>query len=292
MKKITVLILAFFFSCSKSNKTECNYITDYYPNTAKAELEFYQGNYQEALEHYQKALRTCEAVRIGMHYDTDKLAKIYAELGEDNLALDYVVKTIEKGGSLRGFQSDPIFEKLFESERGKKVVSNYDQMREQFISSINLDLREKIQKMREIDQSLNGTKLEDSIYRVNDKKLFEIFEIYGYPNEQVIGNFLIDRVPTNPEIILLHSRDSVRINYFFPKLKKYVKDGTCPPLVLGSLYDNFQLHNGDKITHGTYTSKSVISNSVKINQNRAEVGLPSLSMTAKIDSLKMEYSNN
>lgn len=290
-------MLSILFSCSNQEKAKCNYITDYYPNTAKAEVEFYQGNYKKALKHYEEALCNCEVVRIKMHLDTDKLAKIYAELGNDDLSLDYVVKTIEKGGPITGFQRDPIFDKLFESERGIEIVSNFDQLRKQFISKLNLDLRAEIQKMVEVEQSLNSTKLDDSIYRVNDKRLVEIFENYGYPNEQIIGDFLIDRKPTDPETLLLHSRDSMRINYFLPKLKEYVKNGTAPPLILGTLYDNFQYYHGDKFTHGTYVMASgeradMISDTVQINQNRADVGLPSLFMATKIDSLRIEWYRN
>ena len=291
MKKVTVIILAIFFSCSKNGKTDCNYITDYYPHTAKAELEFYQGHYQNALEHYEEALRNCEAIRIDGHNDTDKLAKIYAELGKDDLALDYVVKTIEKGGPISAFKGDPTFDKLFESERGSKIVLNFDKMRKNFISSINLDLRAELQKMKEIEQSLNSTELDDSIYNVNDRRLAEIFDNHGYPNAQVIGDFLIDRIPTNPTTILLHSRDSMRINYFIPKLKEFVIEGKAPPIVLGFLYDNLKFYHGEKFTHGTYTSNSgerydMISDTAQINRNRAEIGLPTLSLTDKIDSLR------
>lgn len=294
MRILTLLLISILLSCSTVKKPDCNYITDYYPNTAKAEVEFYLGNYEKAYDYYQKAFENCDAIRLGVHRDTDKFAKVCAELGKDKLALDYIEKTIEKGGTLNGFQNDEVFTGIFKTERGKKLISEYDKKRQEYINSLNMDLRTELQAMIEIDQRLVGQQEKrDSVFKVNDKRLVEIFEKFGYPNEQVVGNYAIDRIQADPTILLLHTADSIRINYFIPKVKEFVKNGKCPPKVLGVMYDNLALFNDEPQTHGTYQNQNggyanMISDISKVNENRAEIGLPSLKMTKKIDSLRLQ----
>lgn len=294
--KTAINIIAFLLilSCQRTEKTNCNYITDYYPHTAQAEMEFYLGNYEKSYEHYQKAFWNCDAINIGMHNDTGKFARVCAEIGKDNLALDYIEKRITNGGTIAEFQRDSIFINLLNTKRGQKIVSEYDQNRTEFIASLEMDLRAELQNMIQLDQQLNMTKFQDSMFRVNDERLVEIFEKYAYPNEQVVGNYGIDQIQADPTILLLHTDDSIRINYFIPKIKEFIKNGTCPPRTLGVMYDNLELFNDQPQTHGTYENDSggyanMLSDISKVNINRKSIGLPTLEMTKRIDSLKMQY---
>ncbi len=294
MKILPIFLILIIIGCAKEQKSDCNYITDYYPNTAKAEIEFYLGNYEKAYDYYLKAFENCDAIKLGTHHDTNKFAKICAELDKDDLAMDYIEKTINKGGTLNGFQRDEVFNDILKSERGKKIISEYDKRRMEYINSLNMDLRSEIQAMIEIDQRLVDKQRErDSVFKINDKRLVEIFEEFGYPNEQVVGNYGIDQISSNPTILLLHTDDSIRINYFIPKVKEFIKKGDCPPSVLGVMYDNLALFNNEPQTHGTYKNPNgvyseMISDISKVNSNRAEIGLPTLEMTEKIDSLKFQ----
>ena len=286
-----MLLSIIILSCSSSKNSDCNYITDYYPNTSKGELEYLSGNYKEAFKYYKRAFENCEPLNFSQNYDIQNFAIICTRLGKNDLALDYIEKSIEKGITIKTFQKNPVFKKIFDSERGENLKKNYSDKRAKYLSNLNLELRSKIQKMRELDIKFNSTKYEDSIYNLNDSLLVQIFEKYGYPNEQLIGNFGIDQQPVSPEIILIHSRDSIRINYFIPQIMKFVKNGNCPPLILGALHDNLDLYNGNKLSYGVYPNKR-ISDTAVINQNRKTIGLPSLSLTKKIDSLKNENYDN
>jgi len=294
MRISLILLLLIIVGCGNEQKTECNYITDYYPNTANAEIEFYLGNYQKAYDYYQKAFKKCDAIKLGFLHDTDKFAKICAELGKDDLAIDYIKKTIDKGGTLNEFQDDEVFNDIFKSEQGKKLIADYDTRREKYINSLNIALRAELQAMIEIDQRLVGQQEKrDSVFKVNDKRLVEIFEEFGYPNEQVVGNYAIDFTSADPTILLLHTDDSIRIDYFIPKVKEFIKKGQCTPYVLGTMYDNLALFNKGPQTHGTYENQNgdyanMISDVSKVNENRAEIGLPTLKMTRKIDSLRRQ----
>lgn len=294
MRIFTIFLFSILLSCSSSKKGDCNYITDYYPNTNKAEIEFYLDNYKKAYDYYQKAFENCDAIKIGTHHDTDIFAKICAELGKDDLAIDYIEKTINKGGTLNGFQNDEVFNDIFKTERGKKLIAEYDTKREKYTNSLNMALRAELQAMIEIDQRLvEQQEKRDSVFKVNDKRLVEIFDEFGYPNEQVVGNYGIDFTSADPTILLLHTADSIRINYFIPKVKEFVKNGKCPPNTLGTMYDNLELFNKQPQTHGTYKSQNggyanMISDISKVNENRAEIGLPTLKTTREIDSLRRQ----
>jgi len=291
---IKILALFLFFSCQRMEKTDCNYITDYFPHSTKAEMEFYLGNYEESFELYQKAFRNCEALAIGTHNDIGLFAKVCAELGKEDLALDFIEKRIAVGGTIGEFQNDSIFNNLLNSERGKKIFADYDQNRAKFIAGLNLDLRSEIQTMIRFDQQLNSTKFQDSMFQVNDKRLVQIIDKYGYPNEQIIGSYNIDQINSDPRILLLHSDDSIRMNYFVPKIKKLVENGKCTPYTLGTILDNLELFNGQQQTHGTYLQDgggyaNMISDKEKVNANRKNIGLPTMEFTKKLDSLKRKY---
>ena len=294
MRKLLTLSLFIILGCKSETKTECNYITDYYPQASKAEVEFHLGNYEKSYEHYQKAFENCDAIAIGAHHDTFRFSKVCAGLGKENLALDYMEKSISQGRTLRSFENDEIFEDILKTQKGKNLIANYDKIREKYLNNLNMDLRSEIQSMIEIDQRLVGQQEKrDSVFKVNDKRLVEIFEEFGYPNEQVVGNYAIDQINSNPSILLLHTDDSIRINYFIPKVKDFVKNGKVPPYVLGTMYDNLALFNEEPQTHGTYESQNggyanMISDTTKVNTNRAEIGLPSLTMSEEINRLRRQ----
>ena len=274
MKTLLTISLFIIIGCKSETKTECNYITDYYPQTAKAEVEFHLGNYEKAYEYYEKAFEYCDAIAIGAHHDTFRFSKVCAEFGKDDLALEYMEKSLNQGRTLSSYENDKI--------------------RENYLNSLNMDLRSEIQAIIEIDQRLVGEQEKrDSVFKVNDKRLVEIFEEFGYPNEQVVGNYGIDFTSADPTILLLHTDDSIRINYFIPKIKEFVKNGQCPPNTLGTMYDNLELFNKQPQTHGTYESQNggyanMISDTTKVNANRAEIGLPSLKMSEEINRLRRQ----
>lgn len=293
MRKTILSILVLLIACSKP-KENCNYVSDYYPLTTKASLQFYLGNNKKAFDLYSKAFESCNAIKIGALHDTDTFAKVCASLGKSNLALDYIELTLKKGGTINTFLNDSIFNKILKTESGKKLLFNSDSIHSAYLNGLDLKLRSELQEMIALDQKYNSTKLQDSMFMANDSKLMEIFEEHGYPNEQMIGNYGVDQIMADPAILLLHTMDSSRIHYFIPKIKQFVQNGTCPPLVLGTLYDNLELFNGKPQTYGTYKNQDggyakMISNLGEVDDNRISIGLPSLEITRKLDSLRFKF---
>lgn len=289
---INFIIFLLFLSCQQTEKTSCNYITDYYPYNYQAEIEYYLGNYEKSFELYKKALKYCEAVGVGTHQDARIFARVCAKLGKEDLALEYIEKRISNGGILQEFQDDSIFTTLLNTKRGQKIVSEYDLNRTKLIDQLNVELRTELQNMIQLDQRLVGQQEKrDSVFKVNDLRLVEIFEQYGYPSEKVIGPYNIDQIQADPSILLLHSNDSIRLNYFIPKIKKYIENGQCSPFVLGIMRDNLELYNDKPQTHGTYLNGNggyarMISDKSKVNSNRKSIGLPPMEISKRLDSLK------
>jgi len=292
VKTLIPILTYILVGCSEPTHKDCNYVTDYYPYTAKAEVEFHSKNYNEAYNYYNKAFKSCSSISNGTLNDTQNFAKICAALGKIDLALDYILKTFDQGGTLNTFLNDPVFNSVFESEKGKQLVKEYDVRRTNYLKSINLNLRIELQKMIALDKQLVGES-RDSIFHVNELRLVQIFDEHGYPNEQIIGNYGLDQIMADPNLLLLHTSDSLRIHYFIPKIEEFVKEGKCEPLILGMLYDNLSLFNNRPQTYGTYQNSEggyahMISDTSLVNKNRAGIGLPSLAITEKIKKLKFQ----
>ena len=294
MRLLLLTFLIIFLSCSNQKYADCNYIIDYYPNTAEAEIQFYEGNYEVAFKLYEKIFRKCEAIKLSTHHDTDNFAKICAELDKPELALEYIEKSILKGATLKEFLDDSTYSSLFETKEGQQLISNYSRLREEYLDKLNLRLRAELQDMIKLDRQYNMTRFQDSMFSVNDQRLYEIFEQYGFPNDQIIGNYGVDQTRADPTILLLHTSDSIRENYFIPKMKEMVKSGQCSPLTLGMVLDNLALFNNQPQTHGTYRTKNgrhavMITDTSDVDANRKEIGLPPLKIAERLDSLKMKY---
>ena len=61
MSKFSLLVLIIVFYCTSKYQSDCNYITDYYQNVYKADLEFELGNYERAFDLYITAFNSCQA---------------------------------------------------------------------------------------------------------------------------------------------------------------------------------------------------------------------------------------
>lgn len=95
---------------------------------------------------------------------------------------------------------------------------------------------------------------QDSIDKIHEKRLIEIFKTVGYPTERIVGQTNMDN-HVDVELMLLHTDDSIRINYFVPKIKEFVKNGTASPLTLGRIIDQYYLYNGEPQIYGTYRAQ-------------------------------------
>lgn len=295
MRILISLTFILLLSCSQRNKSNCNYIADYYQTIYQAELAYELKDFEKAFELYQSAFNSCKPINTDTYNEIGKYAEVCAILGHNKQALDFIELGLKNGDVLKWKLEDPVYSKIFTTEGGQKLIANYNKIRSDYLIGINLELRKEIQEMSRLDQLYrNGhyqDNEQDSVDKLNTNRLKEIFEQFQYPNDQVIGSYSFDRIHTDITVMLLHTSDSIRMSYFVPKLKEFVKAGTCSPTTLGQVIDQFYLYNGEPQTHGTYGSKDsryakMIGDRGQVNKNRISIGLPSLELNEKIDSVK------
>jgi hypothetical protein len=279
------LCFLLFLSCSDNKIPDCNYITDYYPKIYEAQLNYNQKDYREAFELYSEAFEICEPKNTVGIYEMNKYAEISAILEKEELALNFIEKNLAQGMLLRSYTNNPVFSNVLKTDRGKNIIANYDSTRAKYLNSLNLKLRSEIQEMMKADQThIQDQEKRNIIFQRNTKRLIEIFENVGYPGNDIIGPYNVDFSNSDISILLLHTSDSIRINYFIPKLKEYVKNGDCDPKTLGMVIDNLHLFNNELQIIGTYEKReeNMISDKELVNQNRLEIGLPTLEVDEKL----------
>lgn len=295
MRLLTIFLLVILAACSSIKKTECNYITDYYQTIYQADYEFETANYQQAFNLYQQAFNSCTPINTYTYNEIGKFTETSAILKKFDITYIYAKKQVDHGVEISRFQNNSKFEEFFTTKYGKKFITEYQDLREKFLATANLKLRDELIAMRSADQlyRVQGRKgdwtKQDSIDKRHKKRLIEIFESIGYPTENIVGPSTTD-FRFDVGLLLLHTKDSIRINYFVPKLKKFVQNGTASPLNLGTIIDQFYLYNNEPQIYGTYGAQgggyaNMIPDLKKVDSNRISIGLPTLELQQKKDSL-------
>ncbi|AUC15808.1 hypothetical protein BTO06_11900 [Tenacibaculum sp. SZ-18] len=300
MRKLTILFAIIIFSCQSEKKTECNYVTDYYQTVYKADWEFETKNYQKAFDLYDDAFKSCEAVNTVNYNEIWKFTVTSAILKRFDITYDYAKKLILNGVELNRFGNSENFDEFLKSEFGQNLTSQYQKLREKFEKNADFKLRNELLAMQTADQLYRNENYQenivkqDSIDKLHEKRLIEIFETIGYPTDKIVGPHTGD-YQVDVGLLLLHTDDSIRMNYFVPKLKDFVQKGTASPYTLGTVIDQFHLYNGDPQINGTYGAQGggyakMISDLKKVDSNRISIGLPPLELKEKKDSLiKIKY---
>ena len=295
MRKISFLVLILTFSCQTDKKRECNYITDYYQTVYKADLEFETKNYKKAFELYQDAFKSCEAKNTSTYNEIGKFTESSAILEKFDITYEYAKKQILNGVELNRFENNDNFSDFLISEFGQKLVSEYNSLRKEFETNADFELRDELISMRSADQMYRGGNGEadwakqDSIDKVHEVRLIEIFESLGYPTDKIVGPRTMD-YPVDIGLFMLHTDDSIRMNYFVPKIKQFVINGTASPRILGTMIDQYYLYNDEPQIYGTYQAQgggyaTMIDDLKKVDNNRISIGLPPMELKEKKDSL-------
>ncbi|MQP53737.1 MULTISPECIES: hypothetical protein [unclassified Flavobacterium] len=300
MNRISVLILIVIVSCKTIKITECNYIEDYYQTMYKADLEYETGNYEKAFDLYLITFKKCEAKNTFTFNEISKFTESTAILKKFDITYEYAKKQILNGVKLNRFENNENFNDFLSSNYGKKLIKEYDILRKQFETNADFKLRDELISMKRADQMYRNKNYkeniakQDSIDKIHEKRLIEIFKTVGYPTERIVGQPNMDN-HVDVELMLLHTDDSIRINYFVPKIKEFVKNGTASPLTLGRIIDQYYLYNGEPQIYGTYGAQgggyaNMIDDLKKVDSNRISIGLPPLELKEKKDSLvKAKY---
>ncbi|WP_037325525.1 DUF6624 domain-containing protein [Salinimicrobium terrae] len=287
------------WGCATEKETACNYITDYYPTIYKADIEYMTGNYNKAFDLYQDAFNSCEAKNTATYNELSNFTESSAVLKKYDITYEYAKKLILQGEELNSFENNFSFQEFLLSDQGKKFIAEYDSLRQEYIENADLELRDELIAMRSADQmyrfqNSGHSSKQDSIDKLHEERLIEIFESMGYPTDEIVGPRTME-YQVDVGLLLLHTDDSVRMNYFVPKVKEFVKEGTAPPRTLGTMIDQYYLYNEEPQIYGTYGAQdggyaNMIDDLKKVDSNRISIGLPPLELEEKKDSLiKVKY---
>ncbi len=289
--KISALIL-FVISCTQNTNSLKNDYSNYYRDISKADSLFFLKEYKKVITLLDQTFKEAEPINtfrfneycyylLSKHYTNQKINKSEIE----NLISKY------------GLTKESILKYPILDDYLKKHINNreYDSLKEFYKNSINLDLRNRISSMVEEDQYYR-TEYEGSDYKVKMREvglkhesfLINMFDQNIYPGKKEIGNmFYIDDY-ADIEVLLLHTRDSIRLNYFLPKLRGFIKQGKTNPYIYGMLLDQYELYNDRPQKYGTYNVYKITSEDMKIyaaNRKKLDIGFPSIELDVWRDGL-------
>lgn len=121
---------------------------------------------------------------------------------------------------------------------------------------------------------------------INEKKNYELFkwafEKYGFPSEQKIGikgNYERD---IHLSTILLHLSDINEYDSLENMVLKYVKSGDCPPDFYAYMVDGNRSYHKQNTLYLKFPSIDETIDTIRINKNRKNIGLPSINHGVKI----------
>ena len=290
-----IFFLSFLTSCQEPE--ECQYIKDYFPLTSTAAFYIDIGNYEEAYNLYSQVFEVCEPIRLTNHNDLYDYAKCAVKLGKQNTK-EIIIHSFKQGVSIDSYKGDKDFHPFIYYDQWQKtedwnvIERIYQEIRQQYLQKVNYELRDSIYRLQELDQEYRRrSDLPDSLRRVKgirrdievQRALHDLIIEYGFIDIPAIGGIDIDGRSVSISAILLHTPDSVRVNYWIPYLQEEINKGNCSPYTLGAMIDQLHLYNGKKAKLGVMVG-SQIESKEEADRLRLKIGLPPY----EVDSIKWD----
>ncbi len=284
--KPTLRLLILLMVFSKFSVSQSNYIKDYYPYINIADSLYGEQKYDSALLYYKKAFNN------HIPFNRDVLtATICAYHTNDTSAYEYLLKSFQLGIPL------DLIKKSNRCKIIRKNISNwkttkaqYNSIREIYLKSLNLDLRNQLKKIDKSDQkyrkrifvSRKQWRKQTHIDSVNYNKILEIITQYGYPSEKIIGGHIDNSdAEITAYMVFMHNPRKELIEYLLP----FVKNGQMSPYRYARIVDRIYYIQHKQQFYGTMYNKHYdfpIWDAQNLNKRRREIGLYSIEMQAKI----------
>lgn len=295
---LVVLVLCsvlLFYNCRTGTGT-ADYIHDYYPLIYRGDLAFFKEDYTRSYQYLKEAIALKRPPNFEPYRELEKLANVCAMLNKPEEAIAYIERLVERGYELSVFQQDTTYAQVWQHPHWKALQAAYPEKREAYRKTVNWALRKEIAAMNARDQQYRS-RVDRHQYReeqfrldsINIARLQEIFELYGYPNADIIGYVPPDSSAQLDVLnIMMRTPGDLREQYFVPKLKSFIATGTCPPQHLGLLVDQYYLSREGYQVYGTMTGPKglfKINEPKRLDERRLEVGMPTLHMEFQRDSL-------
>ena len=287
---VFALIMVCLFSCKE--QPTCNFIDSYYQDVYQAELAFYEEDYQKAYNLFKEVEARCGLLNQTFIREPEMMAKLSIKVGEPQKAFPYMERMLKEGMSFDTFKNDEIYNILKEYEEWDYLARNAASYANKFNANIDQDLRAEIIAMNRFDQEVRQPPIDfieiERVDSIHQQRIKEIFNQYGYPSAQLVGQDNFDQGErVDIETLFFHFDDTI---YFKPVLLKMIEDGEAPADILGNMLDRRQRSRGF-YDYGIYDNvdSTNILDFKNIDKRRVAVGLAPWKLKKRVDSLRRVY---
>lgn len=282
-----ILMVVVYNSCvsvqKESKKSKLYDYSNYYREISKADSLFVIKEYENATQLFEEIFSKYEPINTFRFNEYSCYLKSKHFFNKDVNKGD-IEALISKYGFTKGrILNDSILSKYYSQfineEKYVELISSYKK-------SIDFELRKKIASMVRLDQyyrtEYDGDDFNKQLKKIDsihERELILMFDKGVYPGEMKVGSLFYDENVPDIETLLLHTGDSVRLSYFLPKLRNFIKEGKSSPYIYAMMLDQLELYNGRTQKYGTYNVKSIDKNDIQnFSKNRKElnIGLPSI----------------
>ncbi len=238
-----------------STNKKLDYIP-YYLKVYEADSLHIIGEHEEAYKLLDSVFKVWKPVnmRIYREYET-YLKTAYLSGNKKNLYKKTRQSFVKYGSRYELFSNDSIFKQmLLDLNINKKKTNKFAV---QYSKTINKSLRDTIEKIIEKDQQIRkGEEVDFEVMRnvakENEKIIKYIFEKYGYPNNQKIGYYNYNERKVDLLSLFAHFDEIFVENYLSDKLREFVIEGECEPIIYAGTVDRYLLDLEGKQLYGTY----------------------------------------
>lgn len=282
-----ILMIVVYNSCvsvqKESKKNKLYDYSNYYREISKADSLFVIKEYENATQLFEQIFSKYEPINTFRFNEYSCYLKSKYFFNKDVNEVD-IEALISKYGFTKGrILNDSILSKYYSQfineEKYIELISYYKK-------SIDFKLRKKIASMVKLDQyyrtEYDGDDFNKQLKKIDsihERELILMFDKGVYPGVMKVGSLFYDENVPDIETLLLHTGDSIRLNYFLPKLRNFIKEGKSSPYIYAMMLDQLELYNGRTQKYGTYNVKSIDENDIKNfskNRNELNIRLPSI----------------
>lgn len=286
------LVFCLFFCIACQEKEPCDYIENYYQDVYKAELAYWEKDYQTAYDLLKKVESRCGLLNQKNIGEPEMMAKLAIKVGKPQAAFPYIERMLKEGKSFDLFINNDEYTILHEYEEWNYLERNATQFANEFEEGINTALREELIAMNMLDQEVRQKPIDyvkmEKVDSIHQLRIKEIFREYGYPSTKMVGKdnrAIGERVELKP--LFFHVDDTT---YFKPILLKMIRNGEAPADILGTMLDSRQRTRG-VFDYGIYDNadSTHILDFQNLDKRRISVGLPPWKLKKKVESLSRAH---
>ncbi len=238
----------------------------YHLQVIEAEKLIAVEKYRSALDIYEQLFNEYEFVFLREYQIAAQLA-LYEN--DRQKAIAYIRQGIVSGWTLKSIKRNKYLTPLLEDGNWKSIKKEYPNLRRQYESGLNQNIRKQVKKMFSKDQwkafkvllrfssKAQETYTEKKFAPHSERQieaLSKIIETYGYPGEKLIGNsYWVSTILSHHNSISIdyNKKDTLYSN-LVPILKRAIKKGEMSPYEF-ALIDDWRistLYNRKKPSYG------------------------------------------